>query len=314
MTGVIGHIANPTPDQAADLARAAEDAGAGWLGLADAFWWRDVWVLLAGAARATRTIQLGPAMTNPYLRHPFHTVSALATLQELAPRRVFCGIAAGGSEVAAAAGVSRQDAPVRTRELAELIRQVAAGQPLDAASGRGLDLALTSTPILVAARGDAMLRAAGAVADRVLLWAIPSSDLDRSAGLVRAGAGGRTEPPRLIWAPLVRHPEVPEAALGHVAVYAALNTHPGIRSSWGLDEEAVAGIRATLVAGGTAAAVAQVPAAALDDLVVDPDDAERVRSRAVELGVDELAVPGFGVDTVAEQLRWASAIEADLVG
>ena len=52
--------------------------------MADAFWWRDCWVLLAEAARATTGLTIGPTTTNPYLRHPFQTLSAIATLQDLA--------------------------------------------------------------------------------------------------------------------------------------------------------------------------------------------------------------------------------------
>ena len=80
--GVIAHIENPGFDDVRQLARTAEQAGADWLGVADAFWWRDTWLLLAEAARATDRIRLGPLVTNPYLRHPFLTVAALASLQD----------------------------------------------------------------------------------------------------------------------------------------------------------------------------------------------------------------------------------------
>ncbi len=95
--GVIAHIENPGFDEVRHLARTAEQAGADWLGVADAFWWRDTWLLLAEAARVTERIALGPLVTNPYLRHPFVTVSALASLQDLAGPRVFAGLGAGGS-------------------------------------------------------------------------------------------------------------------------------------------------------------------------------------------------------------------------
>src|SRR5438105_8921141 len=111
--GVISHLANPTFPQVRALARAAEAAGADWLGLPDAFWWRDTWLLLAEAARAAERIEIGPLVTNPYLRHPFHTTAALASLQDLAGQRVFLGVGGGGSEVSGAAGISRQDAPQR---------------------------------------------------------------------------------------------------------------------------------------------------------------------------------------------------------
>ena len=111
--GVICHLHNVGFEDVRALAEAAEAAGADWLGLPDAFWWRDTWLLLAEAARATTRIEIGPMVTNPYLRHPFHTVAAVASLQDLAGERVFVGIGAGGSEVSGAAGVSRRDAPAR---------------------------------------------------------------------------------------------------------------------------------------------------------------------------------------------------------
>src|ERR1041385_654116 len=111
--GVITHLHNADFDEVRALARAAEAAGADWLGIPDAFWWRDSWMLQAEAARATERIELGPMVTNPDLGHPFHTVAAVATLQDIAGQRVFLGIAAGGSEVSGAAGVSRRDAPAR---------------------------------------------------------------------------------------------------------------------------------------------------------------------------------------------------------
>ena len=239
MVGVISHVPNPDAGQAVGLAQAAEGAGAQWIGVADAFWWRDVWLLLGEVATATERIELGPAMTNPYLRHRFHTASALATLHEMAPGRVFCGIAAGGSELTAAAGISRRDAPAKVTELVTFLREVAASGTLDAASGRGLDIDLDPVPILMAGRGDQMLRTAGAMADRVLLWAIPASELERSASIVHDGAAHRPRPPELIWAPLVRHSDAPQASIQHVAVYASLNTAAAVRHRWGLDDTRV---------------------------------------------------------------------------
>lgn len=310
MVGVINHMPNPDTGQAVALAQAAEHAGARWIGVADAFWWRDVWMLLDRVADATERIELGPAMTNPYMRHRFHTAAALATLQEMAPGRVFCGVAAGGSEVTAAAGISRRDAAARVTELVAFLREVAGSGTLDATSGRGLDVGLDPVPILMAGRGDQMMRAAGALADRVLLWAIPASDLRRSVALVRDGAAHRTRPPELIWAPLVRHDDAPHASIMHVAVYASLNTAAAVRQAWGLDDGRVQAIREQLVSGDTAAAGDLVPPAALQDLVFESPDPEPIAAIARELGVSSLAVPGFDPATVSDHVRWAASVEA----
>ena len=310
MVGVISHVPNPDVEAAVGLAQAAEGAGAAWIGVADAFWWRDVWMLLGEVASQTERIALGPAMTNPYMRHRFHTASALATLQELAPGRVFCGIAAGGSEVTAAAGISRQDAPEKVAELVAFLREVAAGGRLDAASGRGLDVGLDPVPILMAGRGDRMLHAAGALADRVLLWAIPASDLERSASIVRDGASGRARPPELVWAPLVRHRDAPQASIMHVAVYASLNTDASVRLEWGLDDTRVEAIRERLVQGDLPAAEALVVPDALEDLVFEDLDPAPIAAVARELGVSSLAVPGFDPATVGGHVGWAASVEA----
>ena len=310
MVGVISHVPNPDAEVAVGLAQAAEGAGAEWIGVADAFWWRDVWLLLAEVASATERIELGPTMTNPYMRHRFHTASALATLQETAQGRVFCGIAAGGSEVTAAARISRRDAAAKVTELVAFLRAVAASGTLDAASGRGLDLDLDPVPILMAGRGDAMLRTAGAMADRVLLWAIPASDLERSASIVREGAAHRPRSPELIWAPLVRHGDAPEASILHVAVYASLNTVAAVRQGWGLNDARVEAVRNELVRGDVSAAGALVPPAALDDLVFEDPDPAPIAAIARGLGVSSLAVPGFDPTTVGDHIGWAASVEA----
>ena len=310
MPGVISHIANPDPEQAVGLATSAEAAGATWIGLADAFWWRDVWMLLGEVARSTDRIEVGPAMTNPYMRHFFHTAAALATLQELAPGRVFCGIAAGGSELTAAAGIPRGDAAGQVGSLVAFLREVTATQILDADSGRNLDVALDQVPILVAGRGDGMLRAAGETADRVLLWAIPASDLERSVSVIRDGGRGRSAGPDLIWAPLVRHDDAPEESIMHVAVYATLNTAAEVRADWGFDDGLVAAMRSELVRGDLPAAAALVPRRALDDLVFEDTDPAPLAEVARTLGVSSLAVPGFAVEAVGAHVRWAASVEA----
>lgn len=306
--GVIGHVMNPSRDDAAAMAVAAEASGADWIGLADAFWWRDVWMQLVAVAGVTSTIEIGPAMTNPYLRHPFHTASALATLQELAPGRVFCGIAAGGSEVTGAAGTPRVDAPDRVASLIELLRSVAGGAPLDAGSGRRLDVDLTPVPVLVAGRGDKMLRAAGAFADRVLLWCVPDSDLDRSAAVVRDGAVGRDVTPEIVWAPLVAHDEASRRASRNAAVYAAINTAPEVRSRWGLAADDVSAIRTALVAGGTDAAIDLVPHAAFDDLVLADAEPTVVARRAADIGAGSIAVPCYDPATLPDHVGWARRV------
>ena len=312
--GVIAHLHNPSPHDARELAVAAEAAGADWLGLADAFWWRDVWMLLAEAARATTTLEIGPVVTNPYLRHPFHTVAALATLQDLAGPRVFVGLAAGGSEVTGAAAISRTDAPQRVRELARLIRAVAAGAPLDVASGRALEATLHPLPVLIAGRANGLLKTAGQAADRALLWAVPTSDLARSVSVIQEGAAAGRDAagarPEIVWAPLVVHDEVSAARIRTIAAYSGLNSNRTLQQSWGLTPATVDEIRRRLVRGGAEAAMELVPPGVVGDLVLPSADPEVAAATARSIGATSLAVPAFDIASVGARVTWARAVLA----
>ncbi len=312
--GVITHLHNVNFSELRALAQAAESAGADWLGIPDAFWWRDSWMLLAEAARVTERVELGPMVTNPYLRHPFHTLAAVASLQDLAGPRVFLGLAAGGSEVSGAAGVSRRDAPERLRELAALLRSVAGGEALDPGSGRRLEVPLREAPILIAGRGDGILRAAGRVADRALLWAVPVSELSRSVAQIQTGVErGRDAPserPELVWAPLVDHGGASRERVRNIAAYSVLNSRAEVQARWGLAPADVAKLRELLVGGGARAAADLVPAAALEDLIISDPDPARVGGIALDIGATSLALPAFSIEELPERVSWARQVLA----
>jgi 5,10-methylenetetrahydromethanopterin reductase len=311
--GVISHLPSFGLAKARALAQATEGSGADWLGLPDAFWWHDTWLLVAEAARVTERIGLGPLVTNPYLRHPFHTVAAVATVQELAGNRVFVGIGAGGSEVSSAAGISRHDAPARVLRLASLLRSVGTGAPLDPASGRSFDMAFETPTIMVAGRGDRILDAAGRTADKALLWAVPLSDLERSAALIVAGAAkGREAPgdrPEIVWAPLVDYGDADGVATRSSVAYSVLNSSPDLRARWGLGPAEVAEIRRRLVSGSGLAAEL-VPRSAVDDLLITDPDPSLVAVRARRIGATSIALPAFSSERLAERVTWARAVLA----
>jgi alkanesulfonate monooxygenase SsuD/methylene tetrahydromethanopterin reductase-like flavin-dependent oxidoreductase (luciferase family) len=315
----MAQLREPDLGELVQVAREAEEAGAAWLGVPDTFWGWDTWMTLVELARVTVSLEIGPVVTNPYLRHPFHTVAAVATLQRLAGPRVFVGLGAGGSELRAA-GVDRTDAPGRVEHVAGLLRTVAAGGPLDPSSGRRLDVPVGEVPVLVAGRGPGMLLAAGRVADRALLWGLPASELAAGAGTVATGAAQTGRSPLVVWAPLVDDhvgrfssgvPGDPAGARS-VAAYAAVNSRPDTRQIWGLTRAETARLRARIVAEGPAAAAALLPAAALDDLILRDTEPARVASIARRIGAGAIAVPVFDTTTVAERVAWAHAVTGHL--
>ena len=53
---------------------------------------RDVFVTLTSIAIATKKILVGPGITNPYVRHPGITASAIASLDEVSNGRSFIAV------------------------------------------------------------------------------------------------------------------------------------------------------------------------------------------------------------------------------
>ena len=87
--------------------------------------------------------------------------------------------------------------------------------------------------------GSGILDAAGRCADRALLWAVPISELRRSAAVIEAGAQAGREAagprPQLIWAPLMDHGGRSREQVQTIAAYSVLNSRPEVQAHWGLD-------------------------------------------------------------------------------
>src|ERR1700758_71385 len=81
----------------------------------------DCYAVLALAARATRTLRIGPGTAICGTRIPPVQVAAVATLNRLAPGRVFLGIGTGNTAMR-----SMGQRPMRIAEFAEYIRVLSA--------------------------------------------------------------------------------------------------------------------------------------------------------------------------------------------
>jgi 5,10-methylenetetrahydromethanopterin reductase len=148
---------------------------------------RELWVTLAACAVATSRIRLGPGVTVPHTRHASVTASALATLTDLAPGRVVCGIGTGGSAAETMGLTIRQTARVATLDaVTTTVRRLLAGQDVRFESGRDGRLAWLRqpcvVPIYLAGSGPRMLAAAGRLGDGAIMYASTSPPILR-AGL-----------------------------------------------------------------------------------------------------------------------------------
>jgi 5,10-methylenetetrahydromethanopterin reductase len=79
----------------ARLSQKVEEYGFDAIWVYDDLMFKPVWPILCVIAMNTKRIQLGPAVTHPYLRHPAITAGNIALLDELSDRRAVLGIGRG---------------------------------------------------------------------------------------------------------------------------------------------------------------------------------------------------------------------------
>jgi 5,10-methylenetetrahydromethanopterin reductase len=152
------------------VTKQAEDLGFTecWIGDSQGIW-QELYVTLTVCAMQTNRMLLGPGVTNPLTRHPAVTARALATLHELAPGRVLCGIGAGDTSLTHL-GLP----PVKMKVMEDAIRCLRDLFRGEASSYLGHDVPALSNyspkdiKIYLAAFGPKMLQLAGRVADGVV--------------------------------------------------------------------------------------------------------------------------------------------------
>lgn len=157
---------------------------------------REVWVTLGAVAAATKSLRVGPWVTNGITRHPVVTAAAAATLDDIAPGRVILGVGSGDSGVYNLAGVGSKLADLEAFVLA--VRGLLAEGK---AEWRGQELALDwpgerNIPIFVSAHGPKALRLAGRIGDGVIVGSgVSPEDVTNARNLIAAGAeeSGRSE-------------------------------------------------------------------------------------------------------------------------
>jgi alkanesulfonate monooxygenase SsuD/methylene tetrahydromethanopterin reductase-like flavin-dependent oxidoreductase (luciferase family) len=171
--------------------RKAEEAGYAYAWFIDSqILWQDVYVYIAAGLDRTDRIVFGTAVTNPWTRHVTVTASTFATLAQLHPGRLILGIGRGDSALRTM-GMN----PVPTKLLRESIptlRSLLAGETVrinDADVHFRWVQEDVGVPICLSATGPKNLRAAGALADRVMLYVGVNPESVRWAiDHVRAGA------------------------------------------------------------------------------------------------------------------------------
>ena len=167
-----GVVLQTTPPAArvVELARQAELRGFRAVWTFDShLLWQEPYVIHSQILAATRTVTVGPMVTNPATRDWTVTASTFATLNDMFGNRTVCGIGRGDSAVRVTNG--RPTTLATLRESVHVIRELANGRAVDH-NGTTLRLpwaSRSSLEVWVAAYGPKALALTGEVADGFIL-------------------------------------------------------------------------------------------------------------------------------------------------
>ena len=184
-----------TADELLELARIADEAGVGRLGISDVALFRDSFMLQSLCAAATRNVRIGSLVTNPYVRHPAIVAAALGTLNEVSHGRAFLGIGVG----AGLSGIGvEQPRPVRRlEEFLQAVRDLLAGSEVNMdgqhyrIKGVRLQAGIAGpVPVVIGTRSRLVSKLAGRMADAVVVGSreLSETTLLRYCDWVREGA------------------------------------------------------------------------------------------------------------------------------
>ena len=257
---------------------------------------RDVYVAMSAVLAATKTMQVGPGITNPYTRHPAQTASSIATLDEVSGGRAFLGIGAGGSLTLGPIGLDRTKPLRAVRESIEIARALFAGEPAhyDGAfaslHGAVLGYARPDIEIWLAGRGPKMLALGGAAADGVMLDFIHKDGLADSVATIRGGG-----PARICYSTAIvtDHDDL-EFVRPHMT-YRLVDSPDPVKEAIGLGADDVERIRGAM-SGGLHAAAVHVRDEWIEPFIISgsiSSCADEIRGLMGDHGMEEFLLPMF---------------------
>ncbi len=180
---------DPPAAKVVELAQLAESLGFGYVWTFDSpVLWQEPYVIYSQILSSTKSIMVGPMVTNPLTRTWEVTASSFATLNDMFGNRTVCGIGRGDSAVRVPGG--------KPASLETLGRAISAIK--DLAEGRTVTFGEASLRIpwvkegrldvLMAAYGPRALKLAGTLADGLILQIGDPFIVEWAAGLARAAA------------------------------------------------------------------------------------------------------------------------------
>jgi 5,10-methylenetetrahydromethanopterin reductase len=187
----------------AAAARQAENAGFSTVWFAENPFGRGVLPAAAACALATKSIEIGIGVFNPFNRHPTLMAMEIGALDELSGGRAILGIGAGVPGTIAKftpfekIAAAMRDTIAIAGPLLAGEEVVHAGTVFSADHVKlAFDLRRERIPVFVAAMGERMLRLCGAAGDGLLISNMcPPSFTGRAIGIMADGAAAAGRPP-----------------------------------------------------------------------------------------------------------------------
>jgi 5,10-methylenetetrahydromethanopterin reductase len=178
---------------------------------------RDAFSVLGAFAAVTKRVKLATGIVNTWTRGPALMAMTLATLDELAPGRVICGLGAYWDPLAWKQGIERRKPVTQMREYVHVLRRLLALEAgvtyegefvhvrdLTLDLGHGAPRTAKDVKIYLGPTGPVMTQTAGEIADGALLNGLISPAATRAMvaqareGARRAGRRVDIELPQLI--------------------------------------------------------------------------------------------------------------------
>ncbi|MDR1824570.1 MAG: LLM class flavin-dependent oxidoreductase [Bifidobacteriaceae bacterium] len=198
---------------------------------------RNVYITLATVAQATSQVGLGPAVTNPYTRHPAITAAAIATVDEISGGRASLAFGAGGG--LDVYGLERTRPAATLKEAVRVVQGLTAGERLTyqgevfSLHDAGLDFQpVRPVPVYLAGRGPRLLETAGEVADGAIIGGFATAaGLGYALERIDQGvqqAGRATRPDVMAWLYLSVHDDATAArvAVSHMVLASLITSRP----------------------------------------------------------------------------------------
>ncbi len=185
----IEFVPNEPIEKIVKLVKLAEDVGFEYAWITDHYNNKNVYETLALIADGTDKILLGPGVTNPYVRSPAITASAMTTLDELSNGRAVLGIGPGDKATFDSLGIPWEKPVSTIKDAIAMMEILMKGEKTEGgAQLMGTKAVQERIPIYMGAQGPMMLKTAGGFSDGALINASNPKDYEAAVPLIKEGA------------------------------------------------------------------------------------------------------------------------------